>query len=171
IDIATRDLKKKCKERGFNDPEEVRKDSLTSDALNDHRVAWEQWDRSMDRVQTNLKTVDSELQGQKLPDLESTASALQGLQQTILELQNALEADQTKQVELGGVLQQKAKLRSRLEELRQSTAALVQLADDLTGRNNRRVHFETFILHYYLQEVARHANQRLHRLSDGRYQL
>jgi exonuclease SbcC len=51
------------------------------------------------------------------------------------------------------------------------TETLARLSADLNGSNPKNINFQNFVLGHYLREVTTHANERLLRMTEGRYSL
>ena len=48
---------------------------------------------------------------------------------------------------------------------------MAALANDLTGANTIKTSFDAWILGMYLEEITAYANERLERMSEGRYRI
>ncbi len=60
-------------------------------------------------------------------------------------------------------------LETKRKECQEAAQAYIQLSNDLTGNNSKKIQFDTWILAMYFEEVVAAANSRLFDLSGGRY--
>lgn len=61
--------------------------------------------------------------------------------------------------------------KERYESLQEEYGRVRTLADDLSGNNPKRIAFDAWLLQLYLAEVVTYANERLRKMSEGRYSL
>lgn len=63
------------------------------------------------------------------------------------------------------------RLTQEIDRLTEENAAIAKLADELNGKNKKNISFQNFMLGECLRQVALFANNRLKRISDGRYEF
>ncbi|MCX7948499.1 MAG: AAA family ATPase [Treponemataceae bacterium] len=107
----------------------------------------------------------------EMPLAEELQDRLTGLQQeeTALTQQREDLLRELVTLEEDGRRYEEAK--GRYESLREEYGRLRTLADDLSGNNPKRIAFDAWLLQLYLAEVATYANERLRKMSEGRYSL
>ena len=164
-------IEKLRKKTEFKSLEQIREASMPEDALTKLREELGEFARKKEKIAALLDKLRIELKDRSIPDLDATRTRIQKLNQDLEENEKELEKKRSELEELIRRKDRTEKLKDRIKKLEQDNLALFQLADDLAGFNHRKVNFENFVLNYYLREVTDHANQRLARLSDGRYAL
>ncbi|MDR0586812.1 MAG: AAA family ATPase [Treponema sp.] len=89
-------------------------------------------------------------------------------------LEEAAALRETAAGELAFLEREKERL-DREEQRRKELAAAAErysaLYDDLSGKNPKKIPFDSWLLGLYLSEVAAYATKRLQRMSEGRYSL
>lgn len=122
-------------------------------------------------VQQRLILLDTQLKEQATMDLiqlETTYLQLQTvmekLQQETVRKQEKVNSNQRLFVELQVIYQK------NVEELAQ-LGQLQQLAETINGENTKKTSLERYVLQQFLTEILEVANERLSRLTRGRYQF
>ncbi len=161
-------LRKKTK---FKSLEEAKQAAMDEDSLTAKKEELAQYDRRKEQIRTLLESLNKELAKKIAPDLGATVQKIQELTLESDSQEKELEATRSNLEELLRQKNRRTELQDRIDQIQKDNLPLFQLADDLAGFNHRKVNFENFVLNYYLRDVTNHANQRLSRLSDGRYAL
>jgi exonuclease SbcC len=129
------------------------------------------YDKKVASLIERTNVLSSQLSGKHKPDISE------------LEFQEKAAEDAEKSIEAEYIralrdLQDFQKLGERYEELQRQrkvisreSAGLVRLSRDLSGDNEKRVSFKSFVLGMYLSLVSAYASKRFSQMSDGRYRL
>lgn len=161
----------RCAEEGFADGGAALAALRDRETLSLMVEREEEWKRKRAETRGTLARLDSEIARWSGPDQEQAAAAAAALE-GILE-----ERDR----EMTGMLRELAALEGRVSRweglererrLRAEEALRIDaLHRDLSGGNPQKVPFDAWILAMYLEEITRYANERLERMSDGRYRI
>jgi exonuclease SbcC len=160
-----------CRMAGFAHADELRASAKTDDEresigknIADHEAAL-----------ANAKARDAQLRS----ELESDDAPETGdIERKIAELDGAIAAEASALEEKTAELSALDSLKKQWDDLETERAErtieggkLAALANDLTGNNPMKVSFDAWILGMYLEEITAYANERLERMSDGRYRI
>ena len=122
-----------------------------------------------------LENIQAELSaffpGEKIPGLEEAEGRLQALK---TEREAAEDEKNSALTTLTSLEKDKAALedaKKRHESLAAEAAKFRALSDDLSGRNPRKLPFDSWLLGNYLEEAAAYATKRLEKMSESRYSL
>ncbi len=156
---------------GFADRAAARDAAIGEDERRDTERAVAEADAALAETRGLLADARSELAGWTGPDEETVAADLER-DKTELEAADAeLEKRAAALTALDALKERHDAL--EIERLERSVEAgrCAALANDLTGNNPLKTAFDAWILAMYLEEVTAYANERLERMSEGRYRI
>ena len=107
----------------------------------------------------------------KIPALEETEARLTALKQEREAAEEEKSRAFTALNSLEKDFQALQDAQKRYDELAARAGKFRRLSDDLSGKNPRKLPFDSWLLANYLQEAAAYATKRLEKMSDYRYSL
>ncbi len=129
------------------------------------------YERELAEAETREKELTAELAAWSGPEPETIEADIRAKREALSDAGNAVE-------ETSSALARLDALKARWDELEATRAArsveagkLRALANDLTGANPIKTSFDSWILGLYLEEITAYANERLVRMSEGRYRI
>jgi exonuclease SbcC len=156
---------------GFADDAAV-KGATMDDARAEAEVnAIAEWKRELDTARGTLAEVSADVDSWKGPDLSELERSLAANDEERETAEKARETALAEASRLDSLKAQHDGLEAERAERAARAGALGALAGDLTGANPSRVSFDAWILGMYLEEITKFANERLWRMSEGRYRI
>lgn len=132
----------------------------------------------IETYQTELATLNGaveqlqiELADQSVPDLEKLESALTDTTKALNAFDAAWRKLQERHNQLQNVKTKLAKAHEKNAELEAQYRIIGTLSDVANGQTGNRISLQRFVLSVLLDDVLIQASQRLHLMSNGRYQL
>jgi exonuclease SbcC len=156
---------------GFSDRAAARAAAIGEEERREMERAVAEADAALAETRGLLADARSELAGWTGPDEETVAADLER-DKTELEAADAeLEKATAGLTALDALKERHDALEA--ERLSRSVEAgrCLALANDLTGNNPLKTAFDAWVLAMYLEEVTAYANERLVRMSEGRYRI
>jgi exonuclease SbcC len=167
---SSRDLlEAKIQESGFNDIDDLESESVTEADVENLSLEVESYEERGTRLKVEVEQLLKKTQGMKEPDIETTVSEINRVEQDIEARSVELEQISLRHNELVRIHGEHELLLTEKEKIERESAVLMELASDLSGDNEKRINFQNYVLNSYLQRVTRHADRRINVLSDGRY--
>lgn len=164
-------LEQKRQEQGFFVSEEAMLKAC--DSLQNLPQLQESWDSYQEQVRFTKRRLEElkEIQGSARPDLKQLAEAcgkwekaVESQQQELFKKVTMKENNERLLAEMTDLVALSGKKACELTELQ-------QLSETMNGNNPQKISIERYVLQAYLAEILEVANQRLERLSRGRYQF
>ncbi|MEH6943673.1 AAA family ATPase [Bacillus sp. JJ722] len=131
----------------------------------------EAFEKDFQRVDSLLTNLEYVLKGIEMPDIVSLEQQAQHLGEEMKEVRK-------KVTEMQLQIQQNEKIVSKLtssiakqEEVQLKYVTIGHLADMAKGQNPFRITFERYVLAAFLDDILLEANERLTKMTSGRYQL
>lgn len=122
-------------------------------------------------LETTLDFISKKIHTITRPDINSLEEKKRELTEKIKKLEENRDALSLQVRDITAQSQKLNDIEKEIEKLTTDSQAIVELSNDLSGKNPRNLTFQNFILGAYLEEVAAYASQRLHTMSEGRYDL
>jgi len=168
---AVDELAKRIQEAGFSDERTLKEAQRTADQrrmLDAQIRSWEQ-DRAaaIDRV----RRTKAEAEGIEAPDLASLLASHNQADAAAREAEKQVTAMQSRMSNLRAAARQLAEIAQAQAEQRARFSVLGRLSNLANGKGSQRITFERFVQSEILESVLVSANDRLHTMSSGRYQL
>ncbi|WP_050614895.1 AAA family ATPase [Bacillus testis] len=143
----------------------------TEEELNGMQAAIDAYNREMQRIASLLAEMEKKLSNVAMPDIEEIKAQLQAAQD--------LNADYRRKVNdlailLANNLRINGKLSSGIlkqDELQNQYRQIGHLYEISKGQNPFRITFERFVLTSFLDDILLEANERLTKMTSGRYSL
>lgn len=118
-----------------------------------------------------LKSLEKELEGVNIIDLEKTETDLQNLEKTIDELRERSKDIQVNVQQQKDLHSRYVKLSEAYEAVLKKTEKIKNLYDKISGNNAKNLKFDTWHLTHLFYQVIMHANTRFMNITDERYSL
>ncbi len=173
IQAALERFSASCRQKGFADLKAYKEASALVPAIDEMRLAVQQFDADWQRQTALLEECRKKSAGAVWQDYEALAAKLADLQ----------AAEKSALAESGRLTYQMEMVADCLDKVVAHKSAVAQcLADyalvaDLAkvsrgmGANVRKISFERYVLAAYFEEVLRAANGRLRQMTNGRYEM
>lgn len=129
------------------------------------------WMRALDAARNREESLRETLSTMQKPDIATIESKSAQTKEAIERITAERNALSGKKELLYDRQKQWAALEEKRATLTKESSLYTKLSVDLSGRNDRGLSFESWILGVYLEEITIHASRRLKRISDGRYTL
>lgn len=139
------------------------KDTLSSDI--------NKYQQDLYAIQQRLSTIDQRLAKEEEIDSDQLADRCQQLQAELEQQQEQVIQKQEKMRNNQQIYQELQKLYTQNVQALDQLSQLQQLAETINGENSKKTSLERFVLQRYLTEILVVANERLGRLTRGRYQF
>lgn len=160
-----------CERASFADGNAVKKAALGTDAQKKLEADIASFNRERSETGAILDRVRAEISGWDGPESETVEAEIGETERGIEETGRTLEEKVTALSSLDGLKARWDSLEKERSERSIEGSRLKKLADDLTGNNPAKTSFDAWILGMYLEEITAYANDRLERMSDGRYRI
>lgn len=129
------------------------------------------YEQQRDYVSRSQAKLAQRLADKVPPDMTALSLQQAKAQEQTSQLQNQLATHRAQKERNEQLLAQLSQLIKENETLVARQSELLQLTDTISGKNRYKTSLERYILQKYLQEVLVVANERLLRLTKGRYQF
>lgn len=129
------------------------------------------YDKQLDYVSRSQEKLAKRLADAQVPDMKVLEANRQAAQENTSKAQKELATCLAQLESNRQVQKQLLQLIAANEAQVAKQSELVQLADTMNGKNQYKTSLERYLLQNYLQEVLIVANERLLRLTKGRYQF
>lgn len=174
LEKANLKLEQSLKNTFFKTKEEVEKDFLTPELIDEKEKQIQNWENvktqlesKAEQVQTQYEGDLSQLQNQQIQatkKIDEYTTLLDTLEKEIETLQVAIHQIQEYRTQYDTILENKEKLTIDL-------ITYSNLHEALSGGNPKKIPLDSWILSSYLEEITTFASSRLERISDQRYTL
>ncbi|KIL47830.1 AAA family ATPase [Jeotgalibacillus campisalis] len=158
-------------ETSFKDKNEVERCLLENNELASIEEQLTEYEKNLYFTEQQLTIRQNELENKEKPTISLLDDKISQKDQLIEELGEDHK-------ELSFYIERHEKILKRIDENKSETAemekeyALVgHLSDMANGKNHLRITFERYVLAFYLEDILTIANERLNRMTSGRYQL
>jgi len=171
LDSRHKNLLKRIEKTSFQSIEELealRKINLPLENL-ENKI--NQYREAVTTVHADITALKKRVVGKKRPDTALMQKAYDTLSK---ELSVREEKRRGADIALRDIQENKKsfkRLKKDIGSKSKNADMLIELADDLNGKNSKNINFQNFILGAYLREVTRYATERFSRMSSGRYSI
>ncbi len=131
----------------------------------------QQQEQQLAICQTEIKRLETEIDGKPLYDISAATVVLQNERQTLEQQQKKIAEQKAKLKQMNEIVKTVRVLWKTLEQEKVAAQRYHKLYGMANGDGGERVSFERYVQAYYFNRVLAHANQKLYQLSAGRYQL
>jgi exonuclease SbcC len=125
----------------------------------------------MSELRVRVAAVRERLSGSKKPDMKALEETRKSGQEAMDRLEQERNSVMMRMRDLERLRTTHETLTGEIDALIGETETLARLSADLNGANPKNINFQNFVLGHYLREVALYANERLLRMTEGRYSL
>ncbi len=168
---AERDFALALAEAGFAGAEEVREAEIGAEKTEGMERAIDEWNRELAAAKGALEGTERELASWSGPDAAEIDREIADIEARATEADRSLEEASAALSALDSLKTHWDELEAERAERASRAGAIASLSQDLSGANPARVSFDAWILGMYLEEIAAFANERLGRMSEGRYRI
>lgn len=169
--MESQKIQKALVSAGFADGRAVHDAAFTTEEILQAEGEITSFGENYSGTQKALGQIEKELSLWTGPDEEKVALEISDLNVKITENDHALEAKTASLASLESLKARHDELETERATRSASSGKLASLANDLTGKNQLNTSFDAWILGMYLEEIASYANERLEKMSEGRYRI
>ena len=164
-------LEQRLRQEGFAGIEELRQSVCDEKTLSAWKTAVAEFTEQYIAHKQTAANLEQELAQTKPVDMQALDTAIAELSAQYDATQCSLEQLTAEKAQLDEKHTQHLALTQQLLAKTEQAQQAVSLSDDLNGSNSRRLQFDTWALSHFLRNVTLFANQRLERMSEGRYHI
>lgn len=168
---AEREFSRSLAEAGFEGEEAVRSAAIDTDETEKAERAIDEWNRELAAAKGALAGTEKELASWSGPEASEIDRELASIDSRVSEADRTLEEKSAAIAEIDSLKRHWDELEAERAERSSRAGTIKALSQDLSGANPARVSFDAWILGMYLEEIAAFANERLNRMSEGRYRI
>ena len=130
---------------------------------------WQDYQTKQAQLHSLLERLEQQIAGRSLPDVKQSQDQLAQLQGQVAELQQKKGELQNSSQTLQETYQQVLKINRQQNEELKKIQYLQTVSDVMNGNTDNKLSLERYVLQSYLNEVLQVANERLTKLTNGRY--
>lgn len=171
LNLAQKELNDVLAKHNFADIEQMQQSLLSGSEIEKLENALAEWKNEVNSFTLRFTSLSNELKDQTESDTtqleEDLANAKKQIEEIDRQLQNiAIEISQ-----LQANLARWEELENQRQEISKSSVLYKKLSDDLSGKNIKKLSFQSWILSIHLEEITQYANRRLEKVSNNRYKI
>ncbi len=122
-------------------------------------------------VKDRYEELDKVLSDIKEPDLAKLNAAFEMIKSDILAIQNRYNQLFVRKAEDQQIAEKVEMINDSIKSLEEKYELIGHLYEMAKGQNNQRITFERYVLAAFLDDILREANERLKKMTSGRYEL
>ncbi|MGP1455370.1 MAG: SbcC/MukB-like Walker B domain-containing protein [Treponema sp.] len=164
-------LEQSIRQEGFAGIEELQQSVCDETTLTAWKTTVAEFAEQYIAHQQTAANLEQELAQTEPADMQALDTAIAELSAQYDAAQHRLEQLTAEKAQLDEKHTQHDVLTQQLLVKTEQAQHAVSLSDDLNGSNSRRLQFDTWALAHFLRTVTLFANQRLERMSEGRYHI
>jgi len=164
-------LEQRLRQEGFAGLEELLQSVCDEKTLTAWKAAVAEFTEQYIACKQTAANLAQEVVQTEPADMQALDAAIAELSAQYDAAQLSLEQLTADKAQLDEKQAQHVELTQRLLTKTEEAQQAVSLSDDLNGSNSRRLQFDTWALSHFLRNVTLFANQRLERMSEGRYHI
>jgi len=164
-------LQQELSKYSFESVEAYQKARIAEETISEQRKTLESFNRLYTEKTARLSSLNEELKGKTRPDVELLEQQLNTLNKTLDQLKEKRYSLQNRIRENTRRLDTIKAFDEKRQGLENQFGVHGYLLDITKGANAYRINFERFVQTAFLDDILSAANQKLERMSDGRYQL
>ena len=130
---------------------------------------WQEYQTKRTQLDSLLQRLNDQIGEQSLPDIDQTQKQLAMLQHQMSEGQQKKGELQGNLQSLQDIYQQVIKIHRQQSNELKKIQDLQTISDVMNGNTDSKLSLERYVLQNYLNEVLRVSNERLDKLTNGRY--
>lgn len=130
---------------------------------------WQEYQTKRTQLDSLLQRLNDQIGEQSLPDIDQTQKQLAMLQHQMSEGQQKKGELQGNLQSLQDIYQQVIKIHRQQSKELKKIQDLQTISDVMNGNTDSKLSLERYVLQNYLNEVLRVSNERLDKLTNGRY--
>lgn len=164
-------FKQEMHNQGFDTYQLYKEAKKTEEQMRQIEATIDHFEKEYQRVDSLLTNMEYVLKGVEKPDAQALEQQAQQLGMEIKQLQTEISKMLVN-------IQQNEKMADKLKcclakqtEVQEQYEVIGHLADMAKGQNPFRITFERFVLAAFLDDILQEANERLTKMTSGRYQL
>ncbi|PPA71954.1 AAA family ATPase [Jeotgalibacillus proteolyticus] len=162
---------KSIKEHSFGSEEEVQLAKVSESMLHELEQSVQQFEKEFFATGQELSRRSKELESKSEPDLHVLEEELAKVEERLAELEKELQYISSYIERHEGLLDQIESNKNKTAALEKEYELVGHLSDMANGKNHLRITFERYVLAFYLEDILTVANDRLSKMTSGRYQL
>ncbi|MGD7043795.1 SbcC/MukB-like Walker B domain-containing protein [Jeotgalibacillus proteolyticus] len=158
-------------ETPFRDEKEAEDCLMNNKSMTDLENELNTFEKDLYFTEQQLSIRKKELENKEKP-------ALERLDNKIHQVDQEIEMAEKEQKDKSFYIERHEKILKQINENKKETAQMEKeyelvghLSDMANGKNHLRITFERYVLAFYLEDILSVANERLSRMTSGRYQL
>lgn len=144
----------------------AKREETLLDAINTEIV---QYDEKVQQVKTQNEMRSQQLTSKEMVDLVPYQEICEEKDTTLKQLRSDYSQQEAICISNKKSLQQLENVMKSLDEVSERYQVIGTLNDVLNGKNEHKIGFEAYVQAYYFEKVLQRANQRLERMTQGRY--
>ena len=161
----------KMTEQGFNGFTSYHKAKMSEQEIHSLQQEVRSYREEYRSVSDRLHELTSLLNGIQEPDVSGLTVAFEQINHVIQELQNRYTHLFVKISENEKIIIKIETINSDIKSLEEKYQLIGHLYEMSKGQNTYRITFERYVLASFLDDILREANQRLGKMTNGRYEL
>jgi exonuclease SbcC len=174
LEKGTLKLEQTLKTSIFDTKEEVEKDFLTLELIEEKEKQIQNWENIKTQLESKLEQMQTQYQGDLSQLQNQQIQAKNQIEEYTILLDNVEKEIETLQVEIHRIQEYKTQYDIILEKKEKINTDLItysNLHEALSGGNPKKIPLDSWILSSYLEEITTFASRRLERISEQRYTL
>ncbi len=168
---AEGELNRILEEHNFANTEQMQQCFLPGSEIEKQENALNEWKKGVDNFTLRLNSLKDELQGQSDGDTTRLEEDLANAKAQTEEIERKLQKKAIDINQIQANLMRWNELENQRQENARTSALYKKLSDDLTGKNSKKLSFQSWILSIHLEEITQYANRRLEKVSNNRYKI
>ena len=168
---AAEELTKRIQEAGFSDEAALQMAQRPADRRQSLDARIRTWEQDRAAASDRVRRTTMETEGIEAPDLAALGQTHREADEAAREAEQRVTTIQSHIANLSAAAKQLADIAHAQAEQRARFSVLGRLSNLANGKGSQRITFERFVQAEILESVLVSANDRLHTMSSGRYQL
>ncbi|WP_394232345.1 AAA family ATPase [Niallia oryzisoli] len=171
LKIERETFKSKLEEQGFKGYTAYENAKKTEQEIMQLQQEVRNYHEESRSVKDRYEELDKVLTDIKEPDLAGLNAAFEMIKSDILALQNRYNQHFVRKVESEQIVEKIELINDGIKSLEEKYELIGHLYEMAKGQNNHRITFERYVLAAFLDDILREANERLKKMTGGRYEL
>jgi DNA repair protein SbcC/Rad50 len=158
-------------EQGFEHYRAFQEAKLSDNEIQQKEEIVQRFGEELRSVTDRLTDVEKNLRDKEKPDINKINEAFTQISESLVQLNDEVNQCRNKINENNQVFDKVQQLNESMAELEQKYQIVGHLAEVARGQNVNRITFERYVLASFLEDILQVANERLIKMTSGRYQL
>ncbi|WP_071395160.1 AAA family ATPase [Bacillus tuaregi] len=164
-------FKTKMEEQGFREYASYANAKKTEPEIKQLQQEVRSYHEEYRSVKDRFEELERVLMNMKVPDLEGLNAVLEKIKSDILSIQNLYNRLYVRKAENEQITEKVQAINNEIKTLEEKFELIGHLYEMAKGQNNHRITFERYVLAAFLDDILREANERLKKMTSGRYEL